>query len=129
MLRPVVIALLLARSALSAVTVYTAAATSTGPAPTYSNPSIDQSVLQPPSPPTNQNQAIAVQVPDGGIPGMSNPVVSCGVGCPTPPHQPHQPRGFRRSLFSSTSFFSYVRFLGWILLGMVYRIVHCKCPQ
>ncbi|KAG8983833.1 hypothetical protein FRB93_006940 [Tulasnella sp. JGI-2019a] len=80
MLRPVVIALLLARSALSAVTVYTAAATSTGPAPTYSNPSIDQSVLQPPSPPTNQNQAIAVQVPDGGIPGMSNPVAGSFLG-------------------------------------------------
>ncbi|KAG8940870.1 hypothetical protein FRC04_004980 [Tulasnella sp. 424] len=58
----------------SAVTVYTATSTSTADLSLYTVASNDQTVLQPPTPPTGQAATVVAQLYDGGMTGMGNPV-------------------------------------------------------
>ncbi|KAG8992102.1 hypothetical protein FRB94_012010 [Tulasnella sp. JGI-2019a] len=78
MVRPALIALLtaFARSTF-AVTVYTSAtavASTSTAVPTYTNPSVDRTMLQAPAAPQDQNPTVTVQLLDGGLDGLSNPV-------------------------------------------------------
>ncbi|KAG9026611.1 hypothetical protein FRB95_008665 [Tulasnella sp. JGI-2019a] len=77
MIKPVVLTVLavLARPAFSAITI-----TPLAGYPTYSNPSVDTTVLTPPAPPQGQNAVVPVQLYDGGMIGLSKPVSGAFLG-------------------------------------------------
>ncbi|KAG8988917.1 hypothetical protein FRB90_002499, partial [Tulasnella sp. 427] len=58
----------------SAVTVYTASATTTADLSAYSVASNDQTILQVPAAPNDQAATVLAQLYDGGMTGMGNPV-------------------------------------------------------